>query len=410
MRKMISVFLFCGMMVCLVFGLPTVVPNEETGHSKPVAPNHLSILHENPSGTAQQLKRVWLDSMFCKLAAANRINGCVLYAEGEHVVYKRSFGYADFSRKDSLLPSTAFQLASVSKVITSTAVLMLVDKGLIDIHKDIKTYLPDVPYQNITVENLLEHRSGLPNYVYVAENYWDKTKAFSNKDIIPLFKNQGLQPSVSPGKRYQYSNTNYALLALIVEKVSKIPYAEYLQKNIFGPLEMKNSFALNVNDSAQWTKAARGYMPMGRSYKLQEWDYLDGVVGDKDIFSSVEDLFLFANALDKGLLLKPATYQLACTPVIDKAHPKSSNYGLGWRIREIASHNVVYHNGWWRGYKSFFIRLPDKKTTLIVLCNRTNVHLNGLLYDMLLYPEKEKSKHSPENQEEEDNEQMTSEL
>lgn len=409
MRKMISVLLFSGIMVWLVFGLPNVLPNKEMVLHKTVKANHPTVLSENPVGASQLLKRLWLDSMFSKLSSANRINGCVLYAEGEHVLYKRGFGYADFSKKDSLLPSTSFQLASVSKVITSTAVLMLVDKGLIDIHKDIKTYLPDVPYQNITVENLLEHRSGLPNYVYVAENYWDKTKAFSNKDIIPLFKQRVLQTSFSPGKRYQYSNTNYALLALMVEKVSKMPYAEYLQKYIFIPLGMKNSFALNMNDSAQWTKAARGYMPMGRGYKLQEWDYLDGVVGDKDIFSSVEDLFLFANALDKGLLLKPATYQLACTPVIDKAHPKKSNYGLGWRIREIASHNVVYHNGWWRGYKSFFIRLPDKKTTLVVLCNRTNVHLNGMLYDMLLYPEKEKSKHTPENREEEDNEQ-TNEL
>ncbi len=406
-QRKLYILIFSFGFIFLFFGLPLVLQNKENKEIKLLSPKPKVLLKENPLGATQKMKAEWLDSVFEGLNNSNRINGCVLYAEGEQVVFKHSFGWSDFSKKDFLSTSTPFQLASVSKVITATAVLMLSDKGQIDIHKDIRTYLPEIEYSGITVENLLEHRSGIPNYVYVAENYWNKSRPFHNCDIIPLFKENHIKPSFTPGKRYQYSNTNYALLALLVERVSKMPFASFLEKNIFMPSGMKHSFVLNIKDSTQWQEVAKGYMPMGKGYKLQEWDYLDGVSGDKDTFSSVEDLFLFANALDKGVLLKKSTYQQACTPILDKAHLKKSNYGMGWRIREIAGQKIVYHNGWWRGYKSFFIRLPEKKISLIVLCNRTNVHLNGLLYDMLLYPDKEKENNSKNNQEEEEKEQSS---
>lgn len=331
--------------------------------------------------TLDSLKAVQIDDLLNQAYRKGTFNGQVLYAENGQILYRQCFGFSNIrSRKDSLCNQSAFQLASLSKPFTAVAVMKLYQNGKIDIYKPVKEYLPDFPFEEVTVVNLLQHRSGLKNYIYIAEKYWpDKKKALQNKDISPLLARYGKTLDFKPGSRFRYCNTNYAYLALLVETISGQPFARYFNDSIARPLGMENTFLYDhTNPQPEGRKMVTGFSYSRRTGFYKRYpDYLDGVVGDKGLFSTAEDIFRFDQALYDTSFLADSIRKLMFTPAepLDSKH--DNDYGMGFRIRQdTGGYQTVFHNGWWKGFRTYFIHDYLSQRTLIWLNNRSDVTIN----------------------------------
>jgi len=329
-----------------------------------------------------------LDSIFNFLHKKRGFNGTVLVTKYDEVIFKGAFGYADLSGKSPLSTETAFQLASVSKQFTAMAIMMLKEQGLINYEDHVQQYIPDFPYQGITIRQLLTHRSGLSNYTYFSDELWpDRQVPITNDEVISLMALH--QPAIyyQPDVRFDYSNTGYFLLASIVEKASHLPFAYFLQKNIFEPLEMKNSFC--YSDPLLSEKIATGHTG-NRRKRLP--DYLDTVLGDKGMYSSVEDLYKWDQALYTEKLVSKETLEEAFTGSGARIGKNAEDYGFGWRIKRLDNGDeVIYHGGLWHGYNTYLLRNPKDHSAIIVLSNVSNGSLKFMKeLQEFLYPKSEK--------------------
>lgn len=310
------------------------------------------------------------DSLFSTLAKEKGFNGSVLVGVYGTVVYKNAFGYSDLKTKEPLNVKSVFQLASVTKQFTAVAIMMLKERGLIDYSDTVQKFIPDFPYKNITIRQLLSHRSGLPNYMYFADKYWkDKRKYLTNEGLLEMMKQHKPYVEFLPDRRYKYSNTGYAVLASIIERISGLTFDEFMEQNIFLPLNMTSTFVYNPKNKKTIEYETNGYT---RGKRKTSPDFLDGVSGDKGIYSTVEDLFKWDQALYTEKLVRQSTLEEAYTPSSYDLK-RENNYGFGWRIDTLADGSkVVYHGGLWRGYNSLFLRRLDDHTTVIILCNKVN--------------------------------------
>jgi CubicO group peptidase (beta-lactamase class C family) len=310
-------------------------------------------------------------------------NGAVLVGLKGKVIYERYFGVSNRERKIPLAVNSSSQLASVSKTLTSAGILYLYDHKLIDLDKPVNTYLPEFPYQGITIRMLLNHRSGLPDYTkWVPVYNHDERTPISNETMIAMMVKYKPPVEAKPNKRFKYCNTNFAVLARVIEKISDMPYADFMEKYIFGPLGMVNTFVY---------EPAKGLPPNATiSYKFnwrREPDmFADGVHGDKGIYSTVEDMYRWDQALYTNKFLSNETIELAYGPCsFEKKGVK--NYGLGWRMLCFTNGNkVIYHNGWWHGNNTSFYRLIKENMTIVVLGNRfTNsiYHQAPVIYSLV---------------------------
>jgi CubicO group peptidase (beta-lactamase class C family) len=310
-----------------------------------------------------------IDTFFRNKYLKDEFNGNILFSENNRIIISGSYGYAAPDKNDTLTLKHAFQLASVSKTITATAVLMLLEKKLIELDQKVNHYLDSFPYPGVTVRMLLCHRSGLSNYMYYCDKViTDKNKPIYNKDVYEITCKHKPPPYYQPNQTYDYCNTNYVLLALIIEKVSGMSYSDFLQKNIFIPLKMEHTFVYEKGKTKLPQFAVAGYDHRG---KMIADYYQNGVTGDKGIYSTVEDLYKFDLALRQQKLLTDSTLQLAYKATSNEHETQGNdNYGLGWRIKQShAGYKVVYHTGWWKGFRSYFIRNITKNQTIIVLDN-----------------------------------------
>jgi CubicO group peptidase (beta-lactamase class C family) len=317
-----------------------------------------------------------LDSIFTYLHKRKGFNGTVLVTKYDKVLYKGAFGYADFKNKDSLNTETAFQLASVSKQFTAMAIMMLQEKGKLQYDDSVQQYIPDFPYKGITIRHLLTHRSGLSNYTYFSDELWpDRKKPITNEDVLNLMAVHQPKAYHEPDTRFNYSNTGYAILASIVTKASGMPFAVFMQKNIFGPLEMKNTFTYSPEVATVTGRIASGHTGGRR----RRWpDYLDTVLGDKGMYSTVEDLYKWDQALYTQKLVKKETLQEAFKGS-RKEKKRDEDYGFGWRLTEVDNGDtIVYHAGLWHGYTTYLLRNPKDHSALIILSNVPNGSLQYL--------------------------------
>ncbi len=318
--------------------------------------------------SARQLENQ-LDSIFQYLHQKRGFNGTVLVTKYDEVIFKGAFGYADFGSKEPLSTETAFQLASVSKQFTAMAIMMLQEQGKLDYKDLVQEYFPGFPYQGITVRQLLTHRSGLSNYTYFSDELWpDRTLPITNDDVLDLMSLHQPKVYYQPDIRFDYSNTGYFLLASIVEKASGMAFPDFLQENIFEPLEMTNTFCYNNPFLSE--NVATGHTGNRRK---RSPDYLDSVLGDKGTYSTVEDLFKWNQALYTDKLVKRETLEEAFTGSRNMKMKNSEDYGFGWRIKELKNGDtVLYHAGLWHGFNTFILRNPKDHSAIIVLSNLSN--------------------------------------
>jgi CubicO group peptidase (beta-lactamase class C family) len=342
-----------------------------------------------------------LDQFFGSLSTSGQINGNVLIAENGNIVYEKSFGFANLETKVLNNDNSQFTLASVSKVFTSTAVLQLRDKGKLKLDDYIVKYFYDFPYPDITVRNLLSHTSGLPDYqLYEEQISNNPNKIFTNKDVLPSLKLWKEPLQFKPGEQWDYSNTNYCLLALLVEKLSGLKFQEYVQKYIFAPTKMGNTYfhgdPARIKDK---NRTINYEHPFLYSLKLQNVDSIkryrwrlynaSGFVGQGNIITTAEDMLKFDNALYSGKILKSSTLEEAFTPT-KLNNGKSTNadigigkasYGLGWFIFDDTSGGkIVWHTGGQPGGLSILIRNITKKQTVIMFDNafHKNLYADGV--------------------------------
>lgn len=316
-----------------------------------------------------------IDNVVQQLHRTRGFNGNVLVAKKGKIIYEKAIGWADYLRRDSLKLGSQFELASISKTMTSTAILMLMEQGKLKLTQNVKDFFPNFPYDGITIKLLLTHRSGMMNYVYFVDDLWraqhkDQRKGITNQDVMNLIAEYKPHPFNKPDVRFLYNNSNFMVLGAIIEKVSGKPYAQFMKENIFDPAMMKHT--------AVYSKAVYNKIPVHVvGHDRGQWRYsvaqnfLDGPVGDKGIYSTIADLYLFDHALRTGVLLKKATLDSAYVPRNPMLHGHFS-YGYGWRIFEAPGQQVIYHTGWWHGFRHIYLRDMKNDITLVLLSNLAN--------------------------------------
>ena len=314
-------------------------------------------------------------------------NGNMLVAKDGKIIYEKAIGWADYLHRDSLKINSEFELASITKTFTGVAIMQLVENGKISLNDDVKKFYPNFPYEGINIKLLLTHRSGMMNYVYFTDGIWkDKKKPMSNQDVMNLIAQHKPPRYAKPDTRFHYNNSNFMVLAAILEKVTGKTYADYMMANVFKPAGMKNT---HVYSTTVYPKIPVDVVGHDRTWRYSVvQNFLDGPVGDKGIYSTIHDLVLFDNALRKGRLLTKASLDSAYTGH-NKPVNGHFNYGYGWRMFDgDKGRKVVYHTGWWHGFRHIYVRDLDQKIVVIFLGNLTNgslLHLDEL-YKYLKMP------------------------
>ena len=335
-----------------------------------------------------------IEPLYKMMLLQKGFNGAIIAAKNGEIVFEDYHGWYDYKKKDSITPLTPFHIASTSKTFTAMVILRLMEQGKLNLDDNVQKYLPTFPYQNITIKNLLTHRSGLPNYVHFMEggstvnvikkkNKKGKTISIkrvvtskqagfigiaTNKDVLQFMIDHKPVVEASPNRSFHYCNTNFALLALIVEKVTAIDFPRYMMDSVFIPLGMKSSFVFSIKDTANYHSS---YQPNWAPFKFEK---LDCVYGDKNVYSTVRDLLQWDKALYIGTFVSPKSLQMAYAGYSNEKRGEH-NYGLGWRLIEKPEGTIVYHNGWWHGNNAVFYRLIKDTATIIITGNKFNSNI-----------------------------------
>lgn len=323
-----------------------------------------------------------------------KFNGCVLVAENGRIIYQKAFGYTDHNRNNKLTLNHGFRLASVSKQFTAMAVMILQEQDKLSYEDDIRMYLSELPYKNMTIRHLLTHTSGLPDYAALLEEHWDtankgysKRKIASNGDALNALVKYQRPIKFNPGDRYEYCNTGYMLLGLIVERVTGERFQDFMKTHIFQPLGMKQTYVNEPTGILPEKQRAYGFKPNpeGTGYVADDFHFMNGMYGDGGIISTVKDLFKWDQALYRERLVSQATLDEAFTQA--KLNDLSKiEYGFGWSVIQMEKGKLLSHGGGWVGFRAGITRDLAAKSTIIKLCNMPDIprpRLGFIIYDIL---------------------------
>jgi len=311
-----------------------------------------------------------LDSVLSILYKTNRFNGTVLYAEKGKVLYKKSFGVIDYRTSQPLLTTSSFNLASVTKQFIGMCIMILKERGQLQIDDDVRKYIPELPYEHISIRNLLTHTSGIPEYFDLFQLYKSLLDTLTNEKMIALYAAYKPSLDYATGTKWRYCNTNYVLLVSIIERISKTSIEVFVKKNITMPLGLKDTYVYHLLMPSIPYNHVYGFDETGEKRQLNDLTPFDGVVGDGNIYSSVEDLYKWEQSLSTEKLVKKETLAEAFEPVKLK---DGSNYpyGFGWGI--INQKEQQYsHTGGWAGFRNLIYRDVKNKRTLVLLSSGSN--------------------------------------
>lgn len=317
--------------------------------------------------TVSGIKGNRLDSIFTAYTKNYLFNGSVLVYEKGQVLLSKGYGIANANYQIPCSPQTKFKLASVSKHFTACAILQLAEKGKINLKEPISKIIPDYPNGNkITVHHLLNHTSGIPNFTSFPEydSLW-RTQYHSLPQLIDHFKNRPLD--FEPGAQWSYSNSAYILLSYIIEKASGLSFNEYMQKNIFDALGMKNSGVFD--NTKPYSNLANGYYE--ENEKLYNVNFIDMTVpsGAGALFSTTEDLLIWYKALIGNKILTKESFKKMCSS------DNKEKYGYGLGIDTIKGIQMLSHGGGIEGFATHVAYFPEKDAAVIILKNVDNLNL-----------------------------------
>ena len=312
-------------------------------------------------------KKYSISKYFEKTWSKKNDNVSFLVAQNGHIIYENYMGFGNKSTEEKITKDTPLHIASVSKVLTATAILMLIDAKKIQLDQKVTTLIKNFPYPDVTIQTLLNHRSGMRNYAYFTyeNNNWDKKKLLTNEDIIKVMVDKEITLETKTDTHFSYCNTNYAVLALIIEKITGLKYPEAMKEMIFDPLGMTNTFVCDIEKDSQ------NIIPSYKGNNVEiATDYLDGIYGDKNIYSTPRDILKFDTARYAPFFLNPELLKKVYQGYSYESKGLK-NYGLGIRMIEFEKGEPFYfHNGWWHGNTSTLITLRKEKVTMVVLSNK----------------------------------------
>ncbi len=330
---------------------------------------------------AQTYRLKEFDSLLSLLHHTNRFNGTVLYAENGKVKYKKAFGVADFRTNSPLSTTSSFNLASVTKQFICMAIMILKEEGELQFDDDCSLYLTGFPYNNITIRNLMTHTSGIPEYFDLFQQNRTPLDTLNNEKLLALFTKYKPDIDFPAGTKWAYCNTNYVLLASIIEHVSKQPIELFIKKRITEPLGLKNTYIYHVQMPGVPENHVLGFKVNSDTNEMNDLTYFDGIVGDGNLYSSVEDLYKWEQSLSTEKLIKKTTFAEAVKPVKLK-NGNTYPYGFGWFI-DNEKEQQYSHTGGWAGFVNYFFRDAKNKRVLIVLSNGTNGSANRISKDFI---------------------------
>lgn len=316
-----------------------------------------------------------------ELYEKKKFNGTVLIAENGSVRFHESFGYSNIAEKKKLDANASFRLASVSKQFTATAIMILAERGKLEYDDPITKHLPSLPYEKVTIRHLLNHTGGLQDYMMLMGKHWDKDKQHGdrriafNQDAVAIFAQHKPELMFEPGSKFAYSNTGYVFLGQIIENVSGIPVGQFIQKNIFEPVGMKDSRVFSPGDDFKLKHRVYGFRHVGQEpgYKPNDHHYLNGMIGDGGLYATAQDLLKWDQALYGEKLVSKPTLQQAFTSAT-LPDGSETGYGFGWGIdsKPETGKFQVSHSGGWVGFSTFIARNLSDRRTLIVLDNSSS--------------------------------------
>ncbi len=332
-----------------------------------------------------------MDQYLDACVARGEFNGVVLVARKGEVQYHRALGAASVDGSVALEKDSVFRLASVAKAFTAVSILMLREEGKLSLDDDVRKYVPSLPYAGATIRHLLHHTSGLPDYVKLLDKHWDaeqgdlsRRKFATNPDALGLIIKHKPPVRFAPGKRWDYSNTGYMLLALVVEKISGAPFSDFLTRRIFAPLGMKDTVLFTPIIPPSIEHRAWGFRlsPDGGERLANDRNYLNAMYGDGEVYSTAGDLLKWDQALYQEKLILAAAVEEMFTPG-RLSSGKETGYGYGWGIAKRGGKKVVNHGGGWVGFRTWIDRELDGRQLLVVLTNNSSRSMgivrNGIL-------------------------------
>jgi CubicO group peptidase (beta-lactamase class C family) len=306
------------------------------------------------------------------------LNGSVLLAFGKQVFYKKEAGYKRLAIKSqsSVIDSeTLFELASMSKQFTAAAILKLLESKKICLTDDVTKFLPNFPYKNITIRNLLTHTSGLPEYMDFPEKDFNQKEPLSNAQLESYIERVKPKVLFQSGMRFKYINTNYALLALIIEEITQKTFEQYVRNEIFKPAGLNATcFATELNTK---TNYAKGHLA-DRSER--PFHFQNGVLGDKGVYSNVNEIYSWIQAYLMDYKILPKEIVEQATQMQNKLYRGSPDelYGYGLRLEDDVNGYLIFHGGLWRGFQNIMVYRPKDQYIFIVLSNFRNKAIIGV--------------------------------
>lgn len=318
-----------------------------------------------------------LDSLYNEMLKYGEFNGNVLIAENDTIILQKSYGVADRENNELLIENSIFNLASITKQFTATAIYILVKEGKLSLDDRMSKYIPELDfYKEITINHLIHHTSGLPDYMRLLDEKGDKSKIATNDYVIELFAKEKPKLDFDPNEKWDYSNTGYLLLASIIERVSNKPYGKFLKEKIFNPLEMNNTNVLFIyKDSLEIDNLALGYTTDSTGIYVGHSDYaksFDGVYGQGRMYSTTSDLYKWDRGVKNNKILSEKdTKSIFSNSKLNSE--ENSDYAFGWFLNHYEDYgDIAFHSGSWAGYITYIEKHFDEDKTIIILQNNGN--------------------------------------
>ncbi|HEU4510366.1 MAG TPA: serine hydrolase domain-containing protein [Pyrinomonadaceae bacterium] len=310
----------------------------------------------------------------------HNFNGNVLVAENGRVVYQRSIGFADLRSRRALNSESVFNIASISKQFTAAAIMLCRERGLLSLDDPLSKYLPEVPYDGINLRQMLTHTSGLPEQNELMYKYWTSADPVTNRDMLEYLIKYKPPIAFKPGESFKYCNTNYSLLALVVEKVSGQTFQQFVTENIFAPLKLKHTrfpnpkpgnykTIPNQTENYIFDHETKQLLPPEEIPQWKKAVPVTGLVGAGNIHSTTGDLLKWQESLNNATILKRESIREMETPHVEANVDGSDAYGYGLAIKSIYDDTKIFHYGGTLGYWNSLQHFKRTNRTIIVLTN-----------------------------------------
>ena len=313
-----------------------------------------------------------VDSLVGQWAHEDTPGVAVLVAYDGEPLISKGYGNRDMEAKQEITPTTNMRMASVSKQFTALTVLTLVEAGKLTLEDPVINYLPYPIFEGITINHLLRHTSGLPDYYAHFDQNWPKTDIVENQDILDWLKTDP-GPEFQPGEQWSYSNTAYLMLAVIVEKVSGMEFSNYAQSMVFQPLGMDRTQYFNLAVPVEIDERARCYGKKGDTFQQVDGFFMNGIMGDGAVYTNLTDYLNYDQMLRKKAVFSESTYDLIHQPgeMAVKNSGDSIYYAMGWFVDQDRKESS--HSGGWFGTNTYVYRGLETPLTIALFCNATDL-------------------------------------